>query len=193
MTEIPKFSSRRFELILYLEKEEVKSICQKEKNIESYCFIRHDKDFNEDGSPKEPHIHLVLSTKYPYLSTTIYNKFKVDERNVRIINVLDLKDRLEYQIHKNHQHKYQYDISEVTTNNNDWYQLIKTDDMLLEFDRTTQAVMDMADGMSIYELLKKYGHLFIINFNAISSVASEIKYDKLIEKLEEEGIYDDEI
>lgn len=193
MTEIPKFSSRRFELILYLDKEEVKSICQKEKNIESYCFILHDKDLNEDGSPKEPHIHLVLSTKYPYFSTTIYNKFKVDESNVRIINVLDLKDRLEYQIHKNHQHKYQYDLSEVTTNNNDWYQLIKSDDMLLEYDRTTQAVMDMADGMPIYELSKKYGHLFIINFNSISSVAAEIKYDRLVEKLEAKGFYDDEI
>lgn len=191
MNEIPKFSSRKFELILYLDKEEVKSICQKEKNIESYCFILHDKDVNEDGSQKEPHTHLVISTKYPYLSTTIYNKFKIDERNVRIINVVDLKDRLEYQIHKNHQHKYQYEMSEITTNNNDWYEMIKSDEMFIDFDKTTQAVMDMASGMSIYELLKKYGHLFIINFNNISTIANEIRYDKLIELLDEENIEND--
>ena len=52
------------ELILYKVSGEAQNYykvqCERYKSIKKYAFILHDKDKNLDGTPKKPHIHLLL-------------------------------------------------------------------------------------------------------------------------------------
>ena len=41
--------------------EEMRAVIDKHSTIKHWAYIIHDKDVREDGSPKEPHIHLYLN------------------------------------------------------------------------------------------------------------------------------------
>lgn len=41
-------------------KETLESNLNAEKNIKTWAYVLHDKDVNEDGTPVEPHVHIVI-------------------------------------------------------------------------------------------------------------------------------------
>lgn len=45
----------------FITEEKIKSVVNSYKVIKKWAYILHDKDTNKDGTPKEPHYHIVLS------------------------------------------------------------------------------------------------------------------------------------
>lgn len=185
---IPLFSGRLFSLVLYLSIEEVETLCRGSPHFVDYIFIQHDSDVKDDSNElKEKHIHLLLHTDCPYKSTTIYNRFKVDERNVFIISPRDLTHDVGYLLHKGYPNKFQYSVSSLFYNST--YFLRFLDELVNEYDSLTQCVLDVARGLSHYEVLKRYGNLYVRNYSNICLIASELKYDVLKEDIDSDIFY----
>lgn len=90
--------------------------------IKSWAYILHDKDLDENGNLKKPHIHLVLSLQESRQYTTIAGYFGVPPQFVSSIKqhirkgsrtFADIGGALNYLTHRNAKDKYQYDDSEV--------------------------------------------------------------------------------
>lgn len=90
-------------------------------NCELYAMILHDKDVDDNGELKTPHIHLLclLKTNRKRLSTTllaISNACCVSTLAISIEKLNDVGGSIQYLIHKNNENKHEYDRSEIITN-----------------------------------------------------------------------------
>lgn len=85
-----------------------------------YWYILHNKDINNDGTPKKEHYHIVLDIDFKNKSHTIYEKQSIAElfgRNVEAIEkVSNPTGILRYLTHKDNLEKEPYNINEVYTN-----------------------------------------------------------------------------
>lgn len=103
-------------------RETLEANLEADPNIKSWAYIVHDKDVNEDGTPKAPHVHIVMelvasrqySTVGGYVGVpaqyvcAIRQKVKVGKRMMS-----DIGGALAYLTHRNAPDRYQYDDSEV--------------------------------------------------------------------------------
>lgn len=91
-------------------------------NAKLYAFIGHDKDINEDGTPKFRHIHAVIILKdglNPRLSTSLRRLseiLNIDGDSIDIDGIINLNQCCRYLIHKGYPTKHQYELSEVVSN-----------------------------------------------------------------------------
>ena len=96
--------------------DEMRAVIDKHTIVKYWAYIIHDKDTKQDGSPKEPHIHLYLN--FGQSSATF--KDVASWFNDRPSQVCAVKQRradiLMYLTHRNAPNKYQYDDSEVVAN-----------------------------------------------------------------------------
>jgi len=96
--------------------EEMREAIDKHSTIKHWAYIIHDKDVREDGSPKEPHIHLYLNFGKSGASyATVVSWFKDGAERVNAVKGKKA-DILKYLTHRNAPDKYQYDKSEVMAN-----------------------------------------------------------------------------
>lgn len=184
---IPLFTARKFNIICYLGKEELISLLDSIPNFEQYSFIEHNKDINEDGTQKEKHIHLLLKTSVPYKSLTVYNKFRIDERNVRIIQIQDEISDTEYLVHKNHRDKYQYDEAEVISKGEYFARYLGENADLVDYDTVTRCVIDVVGGKDHIDLLREYGSVFVKNHKNIMDVAKLVSDQLAIDSIIRSG------
>ena len=103
-------------------KTELEKNLEAEPNITSWAYIVHDRDMHEDGTPKEPHVHIVLELKESRQFSTIGNYIGVAPQYVTHIKQrikvgkswrVDVGGALSYLTHRNAKDRYQYDDSEV--------------------------------------------------------------------------------
>lgn len=169
-------------LVSYLPTlEEVQKVLDnKAKQIVSYAYIMHDKDFYNDdvidkdtgecihikGEIKPPHIHIYLRLVNNRDVGEIRRWFESTDENGQKINCLSrvVRDRvscINYLTHntKASKDKYQYSVEDVISYNVDHID----DDMPV--DSTFYIVEDMLKGMPKLELLKKYGRDFLYHYN----------------------------
>lgn len=78
----------------------------------------HDKDLNEDGSPKKPHFHAIIVFDKKQRPTAVKKLLKLINQNEKTITYTNnerVKGAYEYFTHSNPKdsHKYQYDKSEI--------------------------------------------------------------------------------
>lgn len=103
--------------------ERLKSWCK--INAKFYAFIGHDKDLNDDETPKFRHIHAVIILKNcpkPRLSTSL-NRFAsllaIDGDSIDIDGIMSMTQCCRYLIHKGYPLKHQYLLEEVQTSDID--------------------------------------------------------------------------
>lgn len=99
----------------HLKLETIKRVLGEQSCIDKYLYILHDKDVQEDGTPKNPHYHVYLHftnsrdfdfvAKWFDLAPSFVNRIKGR-----------FGDAIEYAQHINAPDKYQYPDSEVTAN-----------------------------------------------------------------------------
>lgn len=83
--------------------------------VKKWAYILHDKDVHDDGSPVEPHYHVLIWTgNNPYDTKYVADWFGVEEQFVNRIKS-DV-GAMEYLTHSNRPDKHQYDKSEVVAN-----------------------------------------------------------------------------
>lgn len=128
-------SFKRCEIMQYFEfydvndLNEIKSRIQNLTNIKTYAIIKHDNDLNDDGTPKKPHFHAVLTFSDSTRLSVISNALKVPCQYIsKIITTTRLAQ--EYLIHKNDKTKYQYSPSDVVSSFDYVEFLIKRDNDL---------------------------------------------------------------
>lgn len=117
MADASKDKSRRnAELVLYPEQLEKMLEVLNSGWVKKWAWILHDHDTKTDGTPKDPHIHLMCSwDRKTTKDSVIANKFGC--RRNQIENIKGTwADALDYLDHANAPEKYQYDPSEVHAN-----------------------------------------------------------------------------
>lgn len=90
-----------------------KEILSSESNC-SYAYIIHDKDVNENGEPKETHVHIILIYQNARQFDTICNKFQ----GAHVEEAIHLNASIQYLMHINNPEKTRYSIDEVVSNCN---------------------------------------------------------------------------
>lgn len=78
------------------------------------AYITHDKDVNEQGELKKPHIHWVGKRDTPCPITTIVNALKIPGNDIEFCK--NYRSSLRYLVHADNKDKFQYDPDEVTAN-----------------------------------------------------------------------------
>lgn len=115
-----KTTSRSYGLIVpadWAEKDEIIEISKKISKF--YYIIKHDKDYNiETGEAKKDHYHILMTFASPLQLGTVLNKFsavqKIQSNSLELIkNIYGAK---RYIVHKDNPEKFQYDSTEVETN-----------------------------------------------------------------------------
>lgn len=173
---------RSFCLSTYLDKKQVNDILLKhDRQIRAYAYIEHNKDINEDGTPKERHIHLLLRTVNAKDVDTVRNWFKgYTDINGMPINTLgqemhDIGSSFDYLTHSTEQAreegKHQYDKSEIVSNDLKYFE----DSTINDEDNISLAVMELCDGVPLKEVALKYGRDFIIHYQSIKLLFNDIQ------------------
>lgn len=137
-------------------------------NLETYCILEadnfyriiHDRDITETGELKRPHIHLVVELKSRVRFTTMLSRLsyycKIAENCISLQDIKNISKIVQYLTHKNNSDKYQYNDSEVDTNNWERYNyLVMSNDKVA---LTTEELFDIIDNAKdVRELVRKLG------------------------------------
>lgn len=102
-----------------------------------YGFILHDKDVDDDGKIKTPHIHFVANLKKRVRVATMINRIAkacdLDTLAITIDKYQSFEGSFQYLIHQNNPNKHHYPIEDVVTN-------VPEDDIDLILDSTTSVL-----------------------------------------------------
>lgn len=113
------------------------------EHCSDYSFIMHDRDKQDDGSPKWPHIHMCLIMKsvgkgrnYPSLNTilnALAKEIEIDGLSVQIDEMTSETGSTQYLIHKRNSEKAQYTEQEVISSypNDELHTLMESDEQTL--------------------------------------------------------------
>lgn len=172
---------RKFSCITYLDEEMLKlRLFQHEKQIRAYAYAYHDKDVREDGTLKEPHIHLLIVT---YCTCTLsavrrwFYGFVKDGKDVTTTaqKMTDEYEMYEYLIHNTLSAKaagkYQYDKSIRVTNDPIYWQAYEQSN----WDNVQLACEMLLKGTSLHDCGRMFGRDFILHYNAIKNYLSDVR------------------
>lgn len=88
----------------------------KEK-CESFAWIKHDKDVDENGELKKPHYHILMRFYNEVNKSTIANKFNIHNNLIQALG--NLYGSVKYMLHIGEENKHKYDVSELNVHNLD--------------------------------------------------------------------------
>lgn len=181
-TNTPRKRYRSFCLTSYLQKSDIAEVLLKhDRQVRAYAYIEHDKDLNEDGTPKERHIHILLRLVNNATVDAVRGWFKgFTDDNEMPINTLgqpmhDISSSFEYLTHETEQAieagKYKYDKGEIISNDITYFQ----DSTLHDEDNISLALIEMCEGVPLHEVARKYGRDFIIHYQSIKMLFNDIQ------------------
>ncbi|HFH8184680.1 TPA: Rep family protein [Streptococcus agalactiae] len=100
----------------------IKELCKNDDDI--YYLIFHDKDINEDGTPKCLHVHFVIIFKNPHTYQSVYKSLQIS-RQENLEFVRSSIKACRYLTHRNERNmaegKYPYNVDEVIQSSNGDY------------------------------------------------------------------------
>lgn len=178
--------SRKFSLITYLDEGILKVILAKHREqVRVYAFAYHDMDRREDGTLKEPHIHLILVTYNACSVSAVRRWFSglTDKNGLEITTTAqicsDVFSAYDYLTHSTREAreagKYQYDKSIIRTNDVAGMSSYFGGYVESNFDTITLAAEDLLHGASVHDLGRRYGRDFILNFSRIKDYISAVR------------------
>lgn len=173
---------RKFSCVTYFSEMQLQECLQRAGDmIRGYAYCHHDKDVNDDGTPKEPHTHLVL---WLYNNRSIkslrgwFDRGFRDEKGEKINTMLqpchDVKAAAEYLYHKNDPDKYQYPPESVVYSDPELFEspdTQKEDNILL-------AVQELIAGATWESCINKYGRDFIVHMGHIAQAVAYVKAER---------------
>lgn len=116
--------SRIFHLVLYPDSESYDYLTAKMEALQyfdTWCYILHDKDTDEKGELKKPHVHLMGTKSKSVRYSTVCNALGVplsamtmpnDKKGMR----QTMRGSVRYCLHLDHPDKYQYPFEELVSN-----------------------------------------------------------------------------
>ena len=167
-------------LISYAPVSFIKSTLENHlSQIKAFSFCYHDRDIDDNGKPKEPHIHILICSKMPMYLSTYINWFKYINDNGEKENTLgqklvDIKGSYQYLIHENDPDKFQYEPTERISYNSDFFVFCDPED------KAKLALTDILAGCSLRDCALRYGRDFIYHYGHMRQLIKDIE--------EQEGI-----
>lgn len=168
---------RKFFCITYDTLEQVANFVKNER-IKHFAYILHDKDFTNDGLPKEPHIHLYL--EYEHARTENSLRYELDHffiGNSFTEVCYDKPLALRYLVHADDISKTQYSADLVYTNISNFL-FMETDD-----NTALNILDDIKNKVGFRELVKRYGREVVINYNKYRDYLTLIQQEERGETL----------
>lgn len=167
-----------------------------ENRIRTYAYIRHDKDILEDGTPKEPHYHVLLSLVDAKAHEQVVNWLKREVFcsgcNVLAQPIKSRASAWRYLTHADNPEKVQYSPDEIQSNNRAFWERPE----IIVADKEAQNAFFLHDLMTLspVELARRYGRDYIKNFDRYHAFVRAF-YDSYMntlrnEKGEDEYTYD---
>lgn len=177
-------TARAVTIRTYLKADEVERIVEDHAGMICTAVLAvHDKDVNDDGSPKVPHVHVnLLLDRSRELSGTLSWFRAVDDAGKPVQShieaVLDPVGCDDYLTHDTAEArakgKYQYDesIVKVIRGDRDTFRAFRTDwtrkhdarvKREVAQDETEQMITDIIDGVSFREMARRYGRDYMKN------------------------------
>lgn len=186
--------ARKFSCITYLSEDQLKvCLMQHSSQIRVYAYAHHNKDLKEDGTPKQPHTHLIIVTYNPCTVSAIRRWFSgyVDSNGeitttAQICN--DVFSSYDYLSHNTkecrEQGKYIYDKSIIKTNDKSGYFRGSAES---EYDNITLATEMLLKGEKVQDVAKIFGRDFIIHYNTLKTYVNDVlrqrKYGMTLENV----------
>lgn len=187
-----RVQSRNWNLSTYVSKDTIELALKEHSDIiRAYAYILHDKFTKTElgeKDHKEPHYHIVVRLTRPLNLTTICNwfrEFNADGQriNTRALPSSDFQADYEYLIHKNDLDKWQYKWSDVTGFNEIAFKNHKNCDNDIAID----ALNDLLDGVSVYDVCMRYGRDVIYHFPQLKFVFDLIYYGKEYQEIKDKN------
>ncbi len=150
--------------------DELESRIKALTNLKTYAFIRHDNDVKEDGTPKEPHFHAVLTFHQSLKASTLARAMHVEVQYVNKIKTTTAAAEA-YLIHANDPDKFQYHFDDVRANFD--YQN-KIDKWLNPSDKKTSRLDEIIAGIE-NGVIREY------NYTDYMTTAEYIRFRRSIE------------
>lgn len=110
-------SSRAWEVVVYPDSESYNTAVVLAKVTDyfvQWCYILHDKDFNDDGTPKKAHYHVYGKLDTPRAPQSVANYLGVGVSSLRIVS--SWRSAVRYSVHLDHPDKYQYSVDSLLSN-----------------------------------------------------------------------------
>ena len=133
---------------------------EKNPNIVAWAYIVHDKDVDNDGNLKPPHLHIIIILKESVKYSTVGGYVGVPAQYVSQIHqkyragrkwYADVGGALSYLTHRNAKDKYQYDDDEVTSKPGyDWKAERQKSEVRQSENQTMKALLDGIENGSIH-------------------------------------------
>lgn len=164
----------------YIDLDKMKKVLEEKKGIRDWAYIIHDKDINEKGELKEPHIHLALRFHDPYDTKHVAQWFEVKENYVCKVKG-KWADMLKYLTHKNALDKHQYDDEDVKSNF-DFKSVIEKAEKNKNKNARKEEIINLIASGEIREF-NYYDYITAVEFSTYSKAINDaFKYrtDKLI-------------
>lgn len=158
--------------------EKIKQLLGDWDCVQDYAFIVHDKDFKEDGTPKEPHIHLMIRFKYPVPTDNILARCKKLFENETTVTISQLEkikkwnSAVAYLTHENVTGKHIYNRDEIISN----------------FDFATDIDNALSDKIKREKLITDIANGSIKAFN-IYEYCTPVEFDKWKHSIDNAFIY----
>lgn len=166
-----KKTTRHFVETYHSEDVIVKVLEEHQDSILHYAYIFHDQDIKDDGSPKEPHWHILLRLKSSRTLTAVQGWFDkhieetANTRNPEPCASIGLS--YAYLTHKHHKQKHQYPSSLIRTDDRVWFEIaLYTAERDIFFPKEVDCgfvhmYLDMLAGFTTRDMVMKYGKSFI--------------------------------
>lgn len=157
--------------VQYLSEETIKLGIASQSCIDQWCYVLHDQDTHEDGTPKRPHWHVYLhftdSRQFDYIAKW----FNIEQQYVNKIKGKRFGDGIEYASHHNAPEKYQYPFSAVHANF-DYAKAVEKN------------VQEKEKSESINKIITAIDNNEITPYNIVNalSMGDYVKYEKQIKK-----------
>jgi len=110
MNQPASYRSRAHGLVLYPDCPEHVEALKRIYTTFEHIYILHDKDKNDDGSPKKPHWHVVIKTRNATWNTALAKQLGLKSNYFQ--QVRNEAAMVGYLIHWNEETKHQYDLEE---------------------------------------------------------------------------------
>lgn len=159
-----------FSIVTYMNNEEILNfLAQYNDHIKHYAYALHDKDDNE------PHTHLLLMLYNNCTCSALRSRMsKYSVQNSLVQPLLDKSSSYQYLIHANNEEKTQYDKSIIKCDNLDFWERLDND-FQEEEDVSIQIIADMLNGVPLFEMHKRYGKDFILNYHKYKEFVKDVK------------------
>lgn len=161
--------SRRFSIRTYIRVEVLDRFLKTCPYIQEWAYCCHDKDTNEDGTPKQAHTHVLLYTISAKTASALQKNFdRLDKANpspsglpeaTHVEIMRDTCGSWRYLRHLDDPEKFQYTEDERVSNHKEWWFTYERTDGLNDCSNNTALRMfdDILAGLSTREMIMKYG------------------------------------